>query len=160
MMPARRPPAREPRITSAEIAEKVLRNIASAMDALQSVISRETALVKLGKLNAAAELAPEKEEKAALYTRLMLLAREEVKTLAAYDAAAVEDLKRRHETFRSEIQTNLAVLATAREVAEDLLRTVASEVGVATSAGTYGRRGATASVGTTSARGIAINTAL
>lgn len=153
-------PARPAQVTSPEIARKLLTALGSAMEDLLGVLERETALVKQGKLKAAGELAAEKEDKAAYYTRLMLVARDEVKTLAAYEPAMVEALKRRHELFRAEVQINLAVLATARQVAEDLMRSVATEVGSAGTLGTYSQRGAKPRPEAASARGIAINRAI
>lgn len=150
-------PERPPQITSPEIAEKVIGALGRSMDDLLGVLERETALVRDGKLRAAAELADEKEEKAALYTRLMLLARDEMKTLAGYDTAGLEALRGRHEVFRAEVQVNLAVLATAHEVAEGLLRQVAAEVGSTQTPRTYGQRGALPSAAATTARGIALN---
>jgi hypothetical protein len=153
-------PARPAQVTSPEVAEKLLRALDAAMDDLLALLERETALVREGKLRAAAELAAEKEEKATYYTRLMLVARDEVKALADYDPTGVAALKRRHELFRAEVQINLAVLATAREVAEDLMRSVAAEVGNGQSAGLYGQRGALPSPVATAARGIALNRSL
>jgi hypothetical protein len=68
----------------------------------------------------------------------MLAARDEVETLQAYDPVGTESLRRRHELFRAEVQINLAVLATARDVAEEMLRSVANEVGASRQPATYG----------------------
>ena len=149
--------SRPAQVTSPEIADKLLKALDAAMEDLLGLLEKETALVRAGKLKAAAELAAEKEDKASYYTRLMLVARDEVKTLAGYFPDAVAALKRRHELFRAEVQINLAVLATAREVAEDLMRTVATEVGAARAPGTYGQRGALAAPAAVAARGIAVN---
>ncbi len=150
-------PQRPAQITSPEIAGKLIGALNTSMDDLSAILERETALVRAGKLRAAADLAAEKDEKAALYTRLMLLARDEMQTLAGYDPAGLAALKDRHEVFRAEIQVNLAVLATAHEVAEDLLRQVATEVGNTRTARTYGQRGAMPAADSTAARGIALN---
>lgn len=149
---------RPAQITTPELAGKLIAAVEAAMDGLLDVLQRETDLVKRGKLRAAGELAAEKEEKATLYTRLMLVARDEVQTLARHEPARVEALRRRHELFRAEVQINLAVLATAREVAEDLLRSVATEVSTGTAVPVYGRPGAAPAP--TAARGIAINRSL
>lgn len=149
-------PARPAQITSPEIAARLIDALDAAMEGLLALLQRETVLVKAGKLRAASELAAEKEEKATLYTRLMLVARDEVQALARFEPARVETLRRRHELFRAEVQINLAVLATAREVAEDLLRSVATEVSTGTAVPVYGQRGAPTTPAL-AARGIAVN---
>lgn len=153
-------PVRPAQVTSPEIAAKLIGALEKAMEDLLGLLEKETVLVKQGKLRQAAELAGEKEEKATFYTRLMLLARDEMKTLAGYDPAGIERLKRRHELFRAEVQINLAVLATAQEVAEDLLRSVANEVGAQETPRTYGARGALPAPTAAAARGIAVNRSL
>lgn len=156
-MTSRSRPNRPPQITSADAVTGLVEDIGRAMDDLLAVLTREADLVKAGRLAAATALAREKEEKATAYTRLMMIARDEVQTLAAFDPVAVETLKRRHDLFRAEVQINLAVLATARDVAEDLLRGVASEVGTPDEAGTYGPKGVPAPAMRASARGMAID---
>ena len=156
-MMTRERPDRPAQVTSAEIANKLVTALLCAMDDLLKLLERETALVRAGKLKSAGELAAEKDDKAAYYTRLMLVARDEIRALAVYDPDGVEALKRRHELFRAEVQINLAVLATAREVAEELMRSVAVEVGQSTGAPVYGLRGTQAGPLATTARGIAVN---
>ena len=155
-----RPPSAEPRgpvVTSPEIAEKLIAKLDSSMSELLELLREETALVKSGHLKAAAELTAAKDEKATLYTRLMLVARDEIAALKAFAPDATAALVKRHELFRSEVQINLAVLDTARDVAEGLMRTVAIEVGRATLPQTYGRPGVRPNPTASSAQGIAIN---
>jgi hypothetical protein len=102
----------------------------------------------------------DKEEKAALYTRLMLAARDEIDTLKAFMPDETAALLKRHELFRSEVQINLAVLDTARDVAEDILRTVATEVGRADAPAVYSRSGHTQTAYVVGARGVAVNRSL
>lgn len=147
-------------VTSPEIAGKLVEKLGSAMEDLLALLRQETALVKDGKLRQAGELAMDKEEKAALYTRLMLAARDEIETLKAYVPVETEALLKRHELFRSEVQINLAVLDTARDVAEDILRTVANEVGRTETPSIYGRGGHAQAAYAVSARGVAINRSL
>ena len=147
-------PAREPQITSAERAARLIADLGVAMDGLIEVLDEETRLVREGKLRLARDLADLKNDRAAIYTRLMLLARDEVGALARFLPEQTEMLKRRHELFRAEVQINLAVLATARDVAEDLIRQVANDAGGQAPAG-YGQGGLAQAVG--SARGIAGN---
>lgn len=148
---------RPPVVTSAEIAVRLVAKLDESMGELLALLQEETRLVKAGRLKAAAELAAAKDEKATLYTRLMLVARDEIKTLKALAPEETRALIERHEVFRSEVQVNLAVLDTAKDVAEDLMRTVAREVGRATTAPTYGRPGTPAAGPAAGARGIAVN---
>jgi hypothetical protein len=155
--PARAIPARAPVVTSADIAEKLIAKLDDSMGELLELLREETALVKAGRLKAASELTAAKEEKSTLYTRLMLVARDEIAALKEYAPDATMALVKRHELFRSEVQINLAVLDTARDVAEDLMRTVAREVGRITSPQTYGRPGEQKRPGSQTAQGIAVN---
>ncbi|MBS1183794.1 MAG: hypothetical protein H6Q99_3674 [Proteobacteria bacterium] len=147
-------------VTSPEIAGKLVEKLGNAMEDLLLLLREETALVKAGKLRQAGEFAMDKEEKAALYTRLMLAARDEIETLKAFVPVETAALLKRHEMFRSEVQINLAVLDTARDVAEDILRTVATEVGRTEAPATYGRGGHPQAVRAMSARGVAVNRSL
>jgi hypothetical protein len=127
--------APEPRITSREAAEGLMHDLATAMDDLLGVLAEETALVRAGRLRQARDLTDTKNDRAAAYTRLMLVARDEVAALARFLPDETEALKRRHELFRAEVQINLAVIATARDVAEDLIRQVANDVAAPPSSG-------------------------
>ncbi|WP_181707488.1 flagellar protein FlgN [Chthonobacter rhizosphaerae] len=149
--------ARETRIATREAAEALIAELNVAMDEVLALLGEETALVKAGKLKAATALAERKNEKAAEYTRMMILARDEVAALGRLAPRSTEMLRRRHEVFRAEVQINLAVLATARDVAEDLLRSVATEVGTMDRPATYGRAGRPGDVVDTTMRGIAVD---
>lgn len=131
----------EAKIVSQAEAQTMVAELHAAMDDLLELLAEETRLVKAGKLKDAAALAVRKEERAADYTRLMLVARDEVEILQRFDPVGTEKLRRRHELFRAEVQINLAVLATARDVAEDMMRAVAAEAGATEAPSTYGRLG-------------------
>lgn len=147
-------------VTNHDIAAKLVDKLGTAMENLLVMLQQETELVKAGKLRQAGELAMDKEEKAALYTRLMLVARDEIDALKAYVPTETAALLKRHELFRSEVQINLAVLDTARDVAEDIMRTVATEVGRSAAPAVYGRGGRPMAEKVVSARGVAINQSL
>jgi hypothetical protein len=136
----------EPQIADLHDAQRLIADLGVAMDNLIGILAEESSLVRAGRLAEARHLAEEKGDLAAAYTRLMLVARDEVSTLARLMPAETEALKRRHELFRAEVQINLAVLATARDVAEDLMRSVANDV-AEPQGGAYGRRGAQVPVG-------------
>jgi hypothetical protein len=69
-------------------------------------------------------------------------------------------MRRRHEEFAALLKINLAVLATAREVAEDIVRGVSEAVGRAAGPRTYGPTSGVRHPTATGARGIAIDRSL
>jgi hypothetical protein len=54
---------------------------------------------------------------------------------------ALEALRRRHDAFRSLLQTNLTVLATAHAVSEGIVRGVSGEIARKSSPQSYGATG-------------------
>ncbi|WP_321502563.1 flagellar protein FlgN [Breoghania sp.] len=128
------------------------------MDSLLSAIEEETALVRDGKLRQAGELQPRKAELMQQYIQRLNRTRDNSVALGNLAPVAVADLRRGHVEFQAVLKINLAVLATAREVAERLVRSVAESVGVAETPKTYTRAGAHPQ--TNSTRGLAINRSL
>ncbi|WP_319775675.1 flagellar protein FlgN [Breoghania sp.] len=128
------------------------------MDSLLSAIEEETALVREGKLRQAGELQPRKAELMQQYIHRLNRTRDNSVALGNLAPVAVADLRRGHVEFQAVLKINLAVLATAREVAEKLVRSVAESVGVAEAPKTYTRGGAHPQVN--SSQGIAINRSL
>jgi hypothetical protein len=109
----------------------------AAMDALQILLDRETALVRAGHLREARPLEQEKSDLARRYY-------EAVRRVDAFGRAFAEtaptllaDLRQRHERFRALLQSNLAVLATAHAVSEGIMRGVAAELTRKTSPQVY-----------------------
>ncbi|WP_321339389.1 flagellar protein FlgN [Breoghania sp.] len=144
-------------VTRAE-AENECSELKFTMDSLLSAIEEETALVRAGKLREAGDLQPRKAELMQQYIRRLNRTRDNSVALGNLAPVAVADLRRGHVEFQAVLKINLAVLATAREVAEKLVRSVAESVGVAESPKTYTRGGTPPQ--TTSTRGIAINRSL
>ncbi|WFE91867.1 flagellar protein FlgN [Roseibium porphyridii] len=135
--------------------------LSGTMEALLSVIEMETDLVRAGKLKEAGELQADKARLIHEYTRGMMTAKEHAVALGNLAPAATQSLRRQHGEFQPVLRINLAVLSTARDVATNLVATVAKAAGAknATAPTTYGRTGA-APEGPQSARGIAVNQAL
>lgn len=140
-------------------AEATCARLESAMGDLLTVIERETELVRRGQLDAAGELQPEKAKLVSLYMRGMTYVRDQTVSLGNLAPEAVDRLKRRHAEFQPVLRINLAVLATAREVADNLLRKVAEGAGTSRAPSTYGPGGA-APRSPALADGIAVNRAL
>ncbi len=116
-----------PPIASKPAAEALLNHIGETMVALVQVFEDETRLVRSGKLNAAAELAPEKTNLASIYIRDI----ETVKQNAGYIKATlpelVEEMRLAHDSFREILNRNLRTVQTAQSVAEGLIRGAAEE---------------------------------
>jgi hypothetical protein len=122
-------------------AEILCAEVEEAMDSLVKVIQDETALVRSGQLVAAGDLEERKREAARRYVAAV----DHVKTMApALERMApqsIDRLRRRNENFRAVLQQNLAALAAAREVSENLIRSVADAVDVSNRPVGYGRAG-------------------
>jgi hypothetical protein len=155
-----RDPAPEPLIATQAAAESLIAELDAAMDGLIAVIEEETTLVRAGALMKAGELSAEKATLAAAYIKMRdKVARNRV-GLATFAPDAVERARARHVEFSNLLKINLAVLATAREVAEDIVRNVSETVGRTSAPATYGRTAAPRPPTAVSARGIAIDRSL
>lgn len=150
-------PDTEPLIGTAEAAEALVDEVIGALGELEAVIREETRLVRSGLLFAAAEMEAEKTRTSGVYMRLRARVKANSVALGRLCAPRVEDLRRHHQDFTGLLRENLAVLAIAREVSEDLVRTVSEAVGKHTAPRTYGRDAASAVPALSGARGIAID---
>ena len=83
-----------------------------------------------------------------------------VEHLRANLGAKLDDLKHRHEMFRSFLQINLAVLATAHAVSEGIMRGVAGEITRKAAPATYGASGRTTAPAPSAARPVALSRSL
>lgn len=133
--------------------------LSSTMEGLLRVIETETALVRDGKLREAGSLQPEKAKLIHEYTRGMMCAKDNSIALGNLAPAAAQNLKRQHAEFQPLLRINLAVLATAREVANSIVASVAKAVGAQNKSTTYGPTGGQPQA-PRPASGIAINRSL
>ncbi|MFN3132949.1 flagellar protein FlgN [Roseibium sp.] len=149
------------RPASKQEAENFCSALSGTMEALLSVIEMETDLVRAGKLKEAGELQADKARLIHEYTRGMMSAKDHAVALGNLAPAATKSLRRQHGEFQPVLRINLAVLATAREVTNNIVTSVAKAVGAknATAPTTYGRTGASPN-GPQSAQGIAVNQSL
>lgn len=139
-MPA---PASPADIGDAEDAADLCRIIEEAMEALIETIERETELVRAGKLVEAGELQAKKAGLSDVYVKAILHARDQSGDLKRHAPETVDRLHRRHEEFRALLRINMAVLSTARDVSEGLVKAVSKTVGVGEKPSTYGSSGVT-----------------
>ncbi len=150
-------PDTEPAIASLGAAEALIDEVIGALGELEAAIREETRLIRAGLLFAAAELDAEKSRATAVYLRLRARMKANTLALGRLCGPRVEDLRRHHQDFTALLRENLAVLAIAREVSEDLVRTVADAVGRHAAPRTYGRDAGAAMDRTGGARGIAVD---
>ena len=141
-------------------AEALMRDVTDAVAALARLIEEETRLVRLGALFAAADLQAEKSRLSANYVKLRFKVRDNAVAIGHLPADLIRELTERHEIFAEQLKINMAVLATARELAEDIVRNVANAVGRSNAPTTYGPESTMSSPTRHSARGIAVNKAL
>jgi hypothetical protein len=128
-------------IATAGEAEHAIADLNAVMDRLEAALTEETARLRAGRLSAARELDPAKTELAGLYAAQS----ERVKAARSLIAQALPEaavaLRARHQAFRSLLQTNLTVLATAHAVSEGIIRGVSGELARKQTPTTYGASG-------------------
>jgi hypothetical protein len=130
-----------PPIKSASEAEALGRHFVEILNKLVEMVEQETALVRAGKLGAAADLAPVKAELTRLYMADLLRLRANQPMLTKVTPRLIEQLHRRHDEFRAILQMNLTVLATAHAVSESIVRGVSGEMNRKAAPQTYGSSG-------------------
>ena len=132
----------------------------SALDALLDVMNQETMLLRAGKLKDAGLLTPKKSQLSQDYVTLARSVKREAERLKIEVPNEIKQLKTRHESLATQMAENLRVLATARNVTQDLLSDVAKSVGNSTRPQTYNVTGKLASETNNSMKGISLNKAL
>jgi hypothetical protein len=138
-------------------AESILAELEATMDGLIGVIEEETRLVRVGALLQAGTVEPQKSKLAAAYVRIRTRVKANSVALARHAPEAVAAMQRKHAEFAELLKINLAVLATAREVAEDIIRNVSETVGRQQGPRTYGPASTVRPATATGARGIALD---
>ena len=149
-------PARQDHIPPEQLAAALI----EVTDELLLVVERETELVSAGKLRAAAEVASCKADLAGRYqAHVVRLKAQGRQWLAAHPAVASE-LCARHERFRSLLELNQSVLATAHAVSEGLIRGAANEFARKSAPQGYGARGQAINPRVRTAQPVALSRAL
>ena len=126
-------------------ARKLAANLIDLMSTLLAVIERETELVRVGKLREAMALGVDKAELSRRYVNAIGQLKASQKYLSQTAPELLTTLHGDHDTFRSMLQTNLTVLATAHAVSESIVRGVNSQMQQRNIPNTYtaaGRRSA------------------
>ncbi|MGV8833080.1 MAG: flagellar protein FlgN [Devosia sp.] len=131
-----------------------------ALASLVNVMNQETTLLRAGHLRQASVLTPEKARLAQDYVGLARSVQRQTDRLKREAPESLDRLRQGHEALATQMAENLRVLATARNVTEDILTDVAKIVGQQNKAKAYGRAGTITADSANSARGIAVNRAL
>ena len=140
-------PAPSPAAAAPAAARKLAENLMEAMSALLAVIERETELVRAGKLREAMTFEPRKAELSRNYVNAVGQLKASQKQLAQAAPELLKTLHRHHELFRSMLQINLTVLATAHAVSESIVRGVNAEMQRRSMPNTYTAAGKRAAPG-------------
>jgi len=126
--------------TAAE-AEATIAQVADLIDKLRGLIEQETALVHAGKVRDASALTPRKSE---LTSKLYVFGerlKPNAKFLRQAAPAQVAALHRLQDSFRSALQRNMIVLATAHAVSEGIVRRLSGDLARKRSPQVYGASG-------------------
>ena len=109
-------------------ARKLAEGLMDVMNALLSLIERETELVRAGKLREAMAFESKKAELSRRYTGVVSQLKASQKQLSQAAPDLLTTLHRHHDVFRAMLQINLTVLATAHAVSESVVRGVNTEM--------------------------------
>lgn len=132
----------------------------SALAAFVDIMSRETMLLRAGKYKDAAELSARKAEIAQDYVGLARAVQDQAERLKREAPQDLARLQAGHEKLATQMAENLRVLATARQVTQDLLSDVAKATGATAQPETYGASGKLSSASGQMTKGLAFNQAL
>jgi hypothetical protein len=124
----RETPSPNPPAANAAEARKLAESLLDVMNALLSVIEQETELVRAGKLREAMTMEPRKTELSRRYVAVVGQLKASQKSLSQTAPDLLKTLHRHHDVFRSMLQVNLTVLATAHAVSENIVRGVNAEM--------------------------------
>jgi hypothetical protein len=125
------------RVTTPAEAEALVTGVLSAMRELAAALGDETAQVRVGRIRDG--LAPEahKRELVAAYLRGLEAVKANAVALGRFAPEGVDRLRAAHAGFGRAVDENRVVLATARAVAEALIKSLSDEITRASRPATY-----------------------
>jgi hypothetical protein len=118
--------------------------IVETVGRLDAIMQEETRLIRAARLRDAASLVEEKTNLAGLYQHELEAVRAAAGVISRLVPDRAEALRHRLAGLQETLSVNLAVVGTARAVAEDMMRTVADEVSERERPRTYGSSGSVA----------------
>jgi hypothetical protein len=113
--------------------------VIASLDALEAVLARESDHIRVGRLREGLAESERKSTLAAAYLQGLEATKANAIALARFNPEGVTTLKAAHARFTAAVETNQAVLATARTVSEGLVKTLADEMNRAGTPTIYGR---------------------
>jgi hypothetical protein len=140
-------PAPIPEAATPVEARKLAESMMDVMSALLGIIERETELVRAGKIREAMTFEPKKTELTRRYVSVLTQLKASHGYLLQSAPELLTTLHRHHDVFRSMLQINLTVLATAHAVSESIVRGVNTEMQRRTIPNTYTAAGRRATPG-------------
>jgi hypothetical protein len=144
-------------MTTPADAESALNELGTLIEKLSALLAEETALVRAGQIRNAAAMAPAKQD----LTGRLLTAGERVKAhaklLRAAAPARCAALQSVQDAFRTVVQKNMIVLATAHGVSEGIVRRLSGEMARKASPQVYGATGRATAPNPKHARPLAIS---
>lgn len=147
-------------VRSEDDARALVADFEATMKTLLELVEQETDLVRAGRLFAATDLTERKNAELGRYLQIRTRLKTHFSTVVRFLPDTSERLREIHLAGQEALRANLAVLAIAREVAEGIVRNVATTVGRAAAPATYGRNAAIPPVRLAAARGIAVDRSL
>lgn len=140
-------------------ADRLCHKTAATLEALCRAMNKETTMLRAGRFRDATPFTAEKTRLAQEYVAYVRAVQRQSVRLLKEAPEAVQMLRAGHEQLVTQMAENLRVIATARNVTEDLLSDVAATVGKAERTKTYGASGQLQTAAAPVARGLAINRA-
>ena len=125
----------------ADEAANVVKRLIEAIDRVDGLLQEETRLVRAARLREAAVVADHKAAAAGLYERELVALRAVAGVILRTMPERAAELRGRLAALNETLAVNLAVVGTAKAVAEDMMRTVADEVGRRSQPHGYGAHG-------------------
>lgn len=130
-------PASRPRIASPGEGRALVEQVMEQLSALAHVVGEETALMKDGRMGEALARESRKSDLAGRYMAGLEHVKANAVALARFVPDEVKRLKGAHAEFLEMIETNQAVLATARSISESIMRELATSATPAMRTTTY-----------------------
>lgn len=140
--------------------EQVCADADVALRALVDVTNNETTLLRAGKLAEASELAAKKAELAQKYVGLARAIQSNAADIKQNAPHLLQKLQQGQTALATQMAENLRVLATAKSLTEEIVSSVASQLGQSNQTAAYGNTGRGTSGQAASVKGVSINTTL
>lgn len=127
------------RISDRASAQSLVSGVLASLEALEAVLARESGHIRVGRLREGLAETERKTGLSAAYLQGLEAIKANAIALARFAPEGIAALKAAHARFTQGVETNQAVLATARTVSEGLVKTLADEMNRARTPTVYGR---------------------